>query len=118
MCYRCNVQWILKCVLLQQLKNQTTCKEQCVLEIYVDHLLNSDVPPLIDALSNIDFFGIDAIDVRQRSSGLQLDEDFVLSLLQVVNCKLRVVEFVDSSYLKKILRYVVLNLLVFSIEFE
>ncbi|XP_039137281.1 uncharacterized protein LOC120274814 [Dioscorea cayenensis subsp. rotundata] len=87
-----------------KLKNQTMCQEQCVLEISVDQLVNSDVPTLIDALSNINLFGIDAIDVRQRSSCLQLDEDFVLSLLQAVNCKLRVVEFIDSSYLKKILR--------------
>lgn len=89
------------------------CQEQCVLEISVDQLVNSDVPTLIDALSNINLFGIDAIDVRQRSSCLQLDEDFVLSLLQAVNCKLRVIEFIDSSYLKKILRYVILNLSVF-----
>ncbi|KAJ0960233.1 hypothetical protein J5N97_001945 [Dioscorea zingiberensis] len=74
--------------------------EQCKQSVSPDQLVNSDFPPLIDALSDIDLSGIDAIDVHQGSSGLQLEGEYVLPLLHAVNCKLRVVELIDWSYWK------------------
>ncbi|KAJ0982087.1 hypothetical protein J5N97_010342 [Dioscorea zingiberensis] len=85
-----------------KVKNQRMCQELCVLEIFVDQLVNSDFPPLIDALSDIHLSGIDAIDVHQGSSDLQLEGEYVLSLLHAVNCKLRVVELIDWSYWKNL----------------
>ncbi|KAJ6805310.1 uncharacterized protein M6B38_179240 [Iris pallida] len=76
----------------------------CVLEIYIDQLMSSDFPPLIDALSPICLSGISAVDVCQKSSDISLNGEHVLSLLHAVNHKLRLVDLIGWSSWKNILQ--------------
>ena len=80
--------------------------EQCSLEILIDNLTFSDIPPLIDTLSGISSSDVDAVDVSQKSSDVSIDGESLLLLLRAVNHKLRAVNFINSSFWKDVLRYV------------
>lgn len=79
------------------------------MEILIDHLTSSDIPPLIDTLSEISLSDINAVDLYQKSSNVLLDGESLLLLLSAVNQKLRVVDLINSSFWKDALRYVILN---------
>lgn len=79
------------------------------MEILIDHLTSSDIPPLIDTLSEISLSDINAVDLCQKSSNVLLDGESLLLLLSAVNQKLRVVDLINSSFWKDALRYVILN---------
>lgn len=77
-----------------------------ILEIFIDQLICSDVPPLVDALSGASLSDIDAVDLCQKSPNPSLNGECVLSLLRAFNTKLRVVDLIDWSFWKNILQYV------------
>lgn len=76
-----------------------------ILEIFIDQLICSDIPPLVDAFSSGSLSDVDAVDVCQRSSNPSLTGESVLSLLHVLKPKLRVVDLIDWSFWKNILQY-------------
>ncbi|KAK1316796.1 hypothetical protein QJS10_CPA05g01262 [Acorus calamus] len=79
-------------------------KELCILEIFLDHLTHSDFPPLVDAFSMTDLSGIDAVDIRQESPGVSFNGQCVLSLLRSIYQRLRIVDLLDWSFWKDVLR--------------
>ncbi|RZS08834.1 hypothetical protein BHM03_00039860 [Ensete ventricosum] len=87
-----------------KVKHQKAHFEQCHLEIFIDHLMSSDIPPLIDTLSEISLSDINAVDLCQKSSNVVLDGESLLLLLSAVNQKLRVVDLINSSFWKDALR--------------
>ncbi|CAL9149048.1 unnamed protein product [Musa hybrid cultivar] len=89
---------------LSKVKHQKAHFEQCHLEILIDHLTSSDIPPLIDTLSEISLSDINAVDLYQKSSNVLLDGESLLLLLSAVNQKLRVVDLINSSFWKDALR--------------
>ncbi|CAL9056094.1 protein DWD HYPERSENSITIVE TO UV-B 1-like isoform X2 [Musa acuminata AAA Group] len=93
---------ILSC--LSKVKHQKVHFEQCSLEILIDNLTFSDIPPLIDTLSGISSSDVDAVDVSQKSSDVSIDGESLLLLLRAVNHKLRAVNFINSSFWKDVLR--------------
>ncbi|KAG6504272.1 uncharacterized protein LOC121985155 [Zingiber officinale] len=76
---------------------------KCILEIYIDHLDSLDIPPLLDTLSG-SLSGIDMVNIRQKSSNASLDGENLLLLFQAVNQKLRIVDLINSSSWKDVLR--------------
>ncbi|CAL9072757.1 unnamed protein product [Musa textilis] len=89
---------------LSKVKHQNAHFEQCHLEIFIDHLMSSDIPPLIDTLSEISLSEINAVDLCQKSSNVLLDGESLLLLLSAVNRKLRAVDLMNSSFWKDALR--------------
>uniref|UniRef100_A0A1D1Y1N6 DNA damage-binding protein 2 n=1 Tax=Anthurium amnicola TaxID=1678845 RepID=A0A1D1Y1N6_9ARAE len=77
-------------------------QEFCNLEITLDHLIHSDFPPLIEALSASKLSGIDAVDVCQESCGVLPSGEDVLALLDVIDERLRFVNL--STFWKDIVR--------------
>ncbi|XP_072978373.1 protein DWD HYPERSENSITIVE TO UV-B 1 isoform X1 [Typha angustifolia] len=94
---------------LLKVKHQKLQLGHCCLEIFIDQLICSDLPPLIDALSGSSLSDIDAVDLYQKSSNISLDGEYVLSLLNAINRKLRIVDLMDWSFWKDILRDICQN---------
>ncbi|KAF5448230.1 hypothetical protein F2P56_028786 [Juglans regia] len=77
--------------------------EPCSLEIFLDHLKDTDFHPLLDIFMELDASEIEAIDVRNESSCM-FDGEYALSLMRAVNQKLRRVDLQDFSFGKNFLR--------------
>ncbi|KAL9224752.1 hypothetical protein vseg_000761 [Gypsophila vaccaria] len=77
--------------------------DQCILEISLDSLKDSDFLPLFDLLTNINNSDIDGVDVYNKTS-CAINGGYVLSLLQAVDKKLRAVHLIELSLEKGFLR--------------
>ncbi|XP_042417466.1 uncharacterized protein LOC122006153 isoform X1 [Zingiber officinale] len=88
---------------LSKAKYQKEHFGQCILEIFIDHLASLDIPPLIAMLSE-SLSDIDAINIRQKSSNVSLDGEGLLLLFQSINKKLRIIDLINSSSWKDVLR--------------
>ncbi|GMY38623.1 protein DWD HYPERSENSITIVE TO UV-B 1 isoform X1 [Fagus crenata] len=77
--------------------------ELCSLEIFLDHFKDSDFHPLLDLFMELDASEIQAVDVRNESSCV-LNGECALSLMRVINQKLRRVNLRDLSLGKNFLR--------------
>ncbi|BFG41980.1 hypothetical protein CerSpe_282540 [Prunus speciosa] len=84
-------------------KIKKTCHELCSLEISLDHLKETDFPPLLDLCMDLDASEIEAVDIHNESL-YALDGNYALLLMHAVNQKLRVVDLHDLSFGKDFLR--------------
>lgn len=89
--------------------------ELCSLDIFLDHLKDSDFLPLLDIFMELDTSEIEAIDVRNESSCV-LDGEYALSLMRAINQKLRRVDLQDVPFGKNFLRYLLVPSSLFSIQ--
>ncbi|XP_075672929.1 protein DWD HYPERSENSITIVE TO UV-B 1 [Castanea sativa] len=79
------------------------CQELCSLEILLDDIKDIDFPPLLDLFMELDSSEIQAIDVHNESLCV-LNGEYALSLMRVINQKLRRVDLQDLSFGKNFLR--------------
>ncbi|GKU98879.1 hypothetical protein SLEP1_g11814 [Rubroshorea leprosula] len=89
--------WFLKA------KIQKSCQKTSNIVILLDQLKDTDIPPLIDVFQAIDASDIDVVDIIQESPSI-LNEDYLLSLMNAVKLKLRVVDLRNTSLTKDFLR--------------
>lgn len=73
--------------------------------ILLDCLKDADFPPLLDVFVEVNSSDIDAVDITQASH-CSLSKDFVISLLDAINLKLRIGDLLDISLVDDFLRYV------------
>lgn len=71
--------------------------------ILLDQLKDTNIPPLIDVFQAIDASDIDVVDIIQESPSI-LNEHYLLSLMNAVKLKLRVVDLRNTSLTKDFLR--------------
>ncbi|KAK9037920.1 hypothetical protein V6N11_022818 [Hibiscus sabdariffa] len=77
-------------------KVQKSCQEKCNIVVSLNQLKNDDIPPLIDVLLAIDSSDIDAVDILHHGSTSVLNEEHILSLMNAVKLKLRVIELSNT----------------------
>lgn len=88
-----------------QAQVKKACQELCSLEILLDDIKDIDFPPLLDLFMELDSSEIQAIDVHNESLCV-LNGEYALSLMRVINQKLRRVDLQDLSFGKNFLRYI------------
>ncbi|CAK7337772.1 unnamed protein product [Dovyalis caffra] len=77
-------------------KIQKSQQGKCSIMFLLNQLSNVDVYPLIDVFLEIDSSDVDAVDVLHESP-CNLNEEYVMPLLQTINLKLRVVDLQGTS---------------------
>ncbi|KAK9715835.1 hypothetical protein RND81_06G192700 [Saponaria officinalis] len=77
--------------------------DQCILEVSLDSLKDSEFIPLFDLFTDINNSVIDGVDVYNRTPCV-MNGGYVLSLLRAINKKLRAVHLIDLSLEKGFLR--------------
>lgn len=74
------------------------------MEISLDHLKDTDFPPLLDLCMELDDSEVEAVDICNKSLYV-LDGKYALLLMRAINQKLRVVDLYDLSFGKNFSRY-------------
>ncbi|KAK8716636.1 hypothetical protein V6N13_043941 [Hibiscus sabdariffa] len=87
-----------------EIKVQKSCQEKSNIVVSLNQLKNDDIPPLIDVFLAIDSFDIDAVDILHHGSTSVLNEEHILSLMNAVKLKLRVIELSNTPLKKEFLR--------------
>ena len=105
--------FILLLLIIIQAEVKKSRHELCSLEIFLDHFKDSDFHPLLDLFMELDASEIQAVDVRNESSCV-LNGECALSLMRVINQKLRRVNLRDLSLGKNFLRYIFMLSLLLS----
>ena len=78
--------------------------KQRILEVFLDHLKDSDFLPLYELLSEIDHSVIDGVDIYNETPCI-MNGSYVLSLMRAINKKLHAVHVTDLSLERGFLRY-------------
>lgn len=89
--------------ILFKAKVKKYCQEVCSLEISLDHLKDTDFPPLLDLCMELDDSEVEAVDICNKSLYV-LDGKYALLLMRAINQKLRVVDLYDLSFGKNFSR--------------
>ncbi|KAG5528533.1 hypothetical protein RHGRI_029273 [Rhododendron griersonianum] len=84
-------------------KIQKSTQQKCNMAILLDCLKDADFPPLVDVFVEVNSSDIDAVDITQASH-CSLSKDFVISLLDAINLKLRIGDLLDISLVDDFLR--------------
>lgn len=77
--------------------------EQCILEVFLDHLKDSDFLPLYELFSEMDNSIIDGVDIYNETPCI-MSGSYVLSLMRAMNKKLHAVHLTDLSLERGFLR--------------
>ncbi|XVE82879.1 hypothetical protein DITRI_Ditri16bG0041100 [Diplodiscus trichospermus] len=89
--------WFSKC------KVQKFCQEKCKIVVSLNQLKDDDIPPLIDVFLAIDSSDIDAVDILYHESNSVLNKENLLSLMNAIKLKLKVIDLSNASLKKDFL---------------
>ncbi|KAJ9170607.1 hypothetical protein P3X46_018703 [Hevea brasiliensis] len=85
---------VLSC--FSKAKIQKCCQKKCSIVVSLNQLKDDDISPLIDTFLAVDSSDIAAVDILHESP-CNLNGEHIMSLLQAINLKLRVVDLQDVS---------------------
>lgn len=89
-------------LVIVQAKIQNPNNEKCSILVYLDHLKNADIYPLIDVFTEMDSFDIEAVDILSKRPCF-LKEEYIVSLMHAIDQKLRVVDLSNITLRNDIL---------------